>query len=637
MERIEWAERDWWNPAWWSMRGLGAVPAHQYCAHSQVLRTCDLYRALAPQPIAENAITPNSTEKKRWEYRWSVSATGIGSSAETNQVAVGGKYYFILLNCRSLALEIQDLTLVLLNSEQNHLQSGEMPILSPLMPIALAVNILLLVALAFNAISGGRSLRDKLFAAAGGGGASSGGSGIGHRRRASGSFPLGKSSSTIGIKWPFLYKILLIAVVWHTVAVGLEWLVTRSIAVRGFLSGPSAPAALSTSASSSSQVPSVLYPLLYRAFMALDMFWFAVLFCLTAKGVNITRGSILGRLGPLSARECISLLVVCTGLCLGRYWQCAFSDSLTKDSLLLVFSTGSLWTSILTQFASASYHIALVIVLKYVTANMSLLLAALNSQLLLLRRVDHRMDLERTGAWAKQRLLRATATTAVAFALVTAVALVVNLFLAPDKQWVSVCLRIFSLTVAYSVFAFLLRLSPAHLVPIAPANADYKKTDRISSSNEEEMSLIISSEPRGALEAEEAGEPSTGKPNRVSFSSIMQASQLLLLFPPTVSSSGGSSSELQPFLAVGAAPGSTFFEPDQPADSPEPSPRAMRRMAQQIEVREDADDEDEREARRRRRRRRRRRQHREAALQEAESQPQLLAMETEEESISGSA
>jgi hypothetical protein len=561
MERIELTERDWWNPAWWNMRGLsGAVPQHQYCAHLEIIQSCDVYHEIIPQASVQptQPLDANATQERHgWEYHWGMSASSIGASADTNEVAVGGKYHFILLNCRSLPLRFEDLTLVMQNSQGIHLQSGEIPLLSLGLPVVFAASTLLLLILLFNAVTKGRSPRDTfkgLFAF---------NVPLSARRRAMPAKP------SIGLmRRPLIFKMLLLSVIWHTFTTGCEWLTLNAFSTRGYLSGPSSPNNVDLSGASSTSLPSFLYPFMYRVVLGMDMFLFGIVLCLVSKGVNITRGFSASPISVLHIREWISTLILCSTVFIGRFWHAAYAEGMTTDSRLLSFAPPGLWDAIVSQSASLSYHISLILLLKFVTANMSTLLAALNSQLLLLRRVDHRMDLEKTSVWAKQRMLRASATSAVTFALITAVSLVVRLFLAPDKPWVGSSLRIFSVTIVQAVLAFLLRLSPD---TVRSSVAETKLMEQSSVRNEEEMSLIVSSEPRPM------DTPSFGTSSGTQPDSPKSASQLLLLFPPTVQDS--SSSALQPYLAFAVAPSSTFLEIESEENQNEAGPERPRRAS----------------------------------------------------------
>eukprot|EP01122_Echinamoeba_exundans_P000770 TRINITY_DN10704_c0_g1_i1.p1 TRINITY_DN10704_c0_g1~~TRINITY_DN10704_c0_g1_i1.p1 ORF type:complete len:674 (-),score=65.74 TRINITY_DN10704_c0_g1_i1:162-2183(-) len=541
MERIELTERDWWNPAWWNMRGLdGSVPQHQYCSHLEIVQSCDFYHEITPQPTPQTTQTndPDFPSKGRgWEYHWSLSINSIGASADTNEVAVGGKYHFLLLNCRSLSLQFNDLTLVMQNSQGVHLQSGEIPLLSLGLPAAFFTSMLLLLALIFNAFTKGRSPRDICK------GLLAFNVQLSSRRRAA---PFKPSLDLV--RRPLVFKILLVSVLWHTLTTGSEWLSLNALSIRGYLAGPSSPSNVELSSTSSAALPGFVYPFMFRIVLGMDMFLLGMVLCLVAKGVNITRGFSASTLSVLHVREWISIVIICSMVFLGRYWHAAYAEGLTADSRLLSFAPPGLWAALLSQLASIGYHMSLILLLKFVTANLSVLLGALNSQLLLLRRVEHRMDLEKTSVWAKQRMLRASATSAVAFALITAVSLVVRLFLAPDKPWVGTSLRIFSVTLVQAVLAFLLRLSPQH---VRPSAAETKLMEQSSVRNEEELSLIVSSEPRPMDNA-------TTSPSELSSAEAPKiASQLLILFPPAVQDS--SSSALQPYLAFGAAPSSSFF------------------------------------------------------------------------------
>jgi hypothetical protein len=93
------------------------------------------------------------------------------------------------------------------------------------------------------------------------------------------------------------------------------------------------------------------------------------------------------------------------------------------------------WSAIVFKYPVQIFSI---VIFKYILANINYILPCLTTQLALVRRHDHTIDLEHTNVWKKIALLRLFQTAVVCYIFGLALALVASVFLTYEKPWANI-------------------------------------------------------------------------------------------------------------------------------------------------------------------------------------------------------
>jgi hypothetical protein len=190
--------------------------------------------------------------------------------------------------------------------------------------------------------------------------------------------------------------------------------------------------------------PGWMYPTIFDIMSAvLETFRMTVLISLS-KGISIVRQS-------LTRQEKINMLLLSVTYGILYYVEQVAAQASATRPMGVVFlgqppseyrlvqrllgPLSIFWSTVMFRYPLQLYSIVL---FKYILANVNYIIPCLTTQLALVRRHDHTIDLEHTNVWRKLSLVRIYQTAVVCYIFGVALALVAAVFLMYEKQWAQI-------------------------------------------------------------------------------------------------------------------------------------------------------------------------------------------------------